>query len=232
MKIKLLENKSLDTTLDHVKGIRLGPMSVIRNCMLSGHFTIDRFSTMNRTTAGKYCGLGCSSYIGRAILGRYCTFGSRVSVAPFNHPTNWLSISEFQYRDCSTIYFDSLPEKDRMHLSTQKSYTEIGNDVWIGDNAVVLMGVKIGTGSIIAVGAVVTHDVPNYAIVGGVPASIIKYRFSPKIISALMGSKWWKCDLHMLTGLNFQKPLQAIHDLEVRKANEDGILPRASSKND
>lgn len=67
----------------------------------------------------------------------------------------------------------------------------IMNDVWIGSKAIVLQGVKIGNGAIIAAGAVVTKDVPSYAIVAGVPARIIKYRFSEDIIKKIENTKWW-----------------------------------------
>ena len=68
----------------------------------------------------------------------------------------------------------------------------IGNDVWIGANAIILPGVKIGDGAIIAAGAVVTKDVDDYAIVGGVPAKLIRYRFSKEVIDKLLKVKWWE----------------------------------------
>ena len=67
----------------------------------------------------------------------------------------------------------------------------IGNDVWIGANVSILPGVYIGDGAVIAAGAVVTKDVEPYAIVGGVPAKVIRYRFSPKEIYILLKIKWW-----------------------------------------
>ncbi|MCB9772158.1 MAG: CatB-related O-acetyltransferase [Candidatus Omnitrophica bacterium] len=70
----------------------------------------------------------------------------------------------------------------------------IGHDVWIGANAVIMPGIKIGHGAIIGASAVVTKDVPPYAIVVGVPAKIIKYRFEPKIIERLLEIKWWDLD--------------------------------------
>ncbi|ELA7570041.1 CatB-related O-acetyltransferase [Vibrio alginolyticus] len=68
----------------------------------------------------------------------------------------------------------------------------IGNDVWIGVNAIILSGVKIGHGSIVAAGSVVTKDVPDYSIVGGNPAKVIKYRFEKHEIKSLLEERWWE----------------------------------------
>ena len=68
----------------------------------------------------------------------------------------------------------------------------LGHDVWIGQRAIVMPGVNIGTGAIVAAGSVVTQDIPPYAIVGGVPAKIIKYRFSDAVIERLLKTEWWR----------------------------------------
>ena len=69
--------------------------------------------------------------------------------------------------------------------------TRIGNDCWIGDKAFLVGGISIGDGAVVLAGAVVTKDVPPYAIVGGVPANIIRYRFDDTTISLMLKSQWW-----------------------------------------
>lgn len=88
-------------------------------------------------------------------------------------------------------YIQSEYDVDHISKLAKNNPVEIGNDVWIGWNAVIMPGVTIGDGAIVAAGAVVTHDVPCYAIVGGVPAKVIKKRFSDEIIKQLMKIKWW-----------------------------------------
>ena len=78
-----------------------------------------------------------------------------------------------------------------MKVDLIKKQLLIGSDVWIGANAVILRGVTVGNGAVIAAGAVVNKDVPSYAIVGGVPAKIIKFRFNDEIIKKLKESKWY-----------------------------------------
>lgn len=80
----------------------------------------------------------------------------------------------------------------------EKQRTSIGHDVWIGARAVVMDGVRIGDGAVIAAGSVITKDVPPYAIVGGVPAKIIRHRFGEELIQQLLIAPWWDDDLATL----------------------------------
>ena len=88
-----------------------------------------------------------------------------------------------------------------------ESFTRItvGNDVWIG-NSVNILGANIGDGAVVAAGAVVTKDVPPYAIVAGVPAEIKRYRFNEKTIARFLRAKWWELELEQLDGLPFRDP--------------------------
>jgi virginiamycin A acetyltransferase len=182
--------------------IRICENAKILDSEIVGNLTIDNSSCINRSTVDRYFGLGCFSYVANSEIGKYCTFGARVSVGAFSHPTDWLSIHEIQYRDTSNIYGCTVI-KNGVNISPKNKRTIIGNDVWIGDNACVRAGVTLGTGSIVGLGAVVVKDVPNYAIVGGNPARILRYRFPENIIRELLTLKWWELSPIELEGINF-----------------------------
>ena len=87
---------------------------------------------------------------------------------------------------------------------------ETGNDVWIGHGAIIKPGVKIGHGAVVAAGAIVTRDVPAYAIVAGVPAKFMRWRFEPKISARIISLAWWDWEHDRLAG--------AIEDMRVLSA--------------
>lgn len=117
---------------------------------------------------------------GNIKIGKYCQFGPFAAINTFNHPINHI-----------TTYINKNLLEGHMSQYKINNETIIGNDVWVGKNAIILGGVTIGDGAIIAAGAVVNQDVPAYHIVGGVPAKIIKKRFSDKIIEELQDLQWW-----------------------------------------
>jgi acetyltransferase-like isoleucine patch superfamily enzyme len=89
----------------------------------------------------------------------------------------------------------------RQNAMDENASVQLGNDVWIGARSVVLDGVTVGDGAIVAAGAVVTGDVPPYAIVGGVPARIIRYRFEEAVIQELVAWRWWDLPMDQLAAL-------------------------------
>lgn len=222
MTLVTIRNESWSTYSEKINdqwNVSLRGGSAIQNCSIRGHLCIDKMSCVNRCTIQGNNGVGCFSYIADTVIGRYSTIASRVSCGAFNHPTDWLSISEFQYRDVGYAY-----EENRWFLADHSlgvSQTVIGHDSWICDNAVVLSGIGIGIGAIVGAGAVVTKHVPPYAIVCGNPARIIRYRFSSDIIEQLLSSKWWELDISDLSGLqldyrDIRECMQAIQSLRDR----------------
>lgn len=120
-------------------------------------------------------------------IGSFCNISNDNVTIAGNHPTSLVSTNTFLYR--KNVGFLN-KDRDISKLAQVRPII-IGNDVWIGANVILLPGITIGDGAIIAAGAVVSRDVPAYSIVGGVPAKVIKYRFEPDIVEKLLESKWW-----------------------------------------
>jgi len=140
-----------------------------------------------------------NTLVQNATIGNYCSIAIDVIIGLGNHPTDKFSTSPIFYRRINSLKIKIL-DKD-LDFDEYKPII-IGSDVWIGARAIIMDGVNIGHGAIIAAGAIVTKDVPAYAIVGGVPAKIIKYRFSKKTIAKLLQSKWWEKDAKEVFTLN------------------------------
>jgi acetyltransferase-like isoleucine patch superfamily enzyme len=165
--------------------------------------------------AGKYFGMNESCFIARATIGAFCAIGARTAINPFNHPSNWLSIHEFQYHPKSFDWVDEYNEFARLERTPDMfAHVRIGNDVWTGHNVNVMAGVNVGDGAIIAAGSVVTKDVPPYAIVAGVPATVKRYRFPEETIERLLRLKWWDLELSDLSGLPFRDVDRCLDMLE------------------
>ena len=129
-------------------------------------------------------------------IGSFCSFGPNTAIVQPHYmgaTTHQFLFSSWRYPDLDKLMPHKKQEEIfKTHIASKK--TVIGNDVWTGRNATILAGVRIGNGAVIGAGAVVTKDVPPYAIVGGVPAKIIKYRFSPEQIEAMEQIQWWNWD--------------------------------------
>lgn len=157
--------------------------------------------------------VGDYSYVGRhcrliyAHVGRFCSIaGDYSQIGMATHSLDYLS--------SSPIFTSPLNATGHKwtDISSSEEYKEvtIGNDVWIGSRVMIMGGVTIGNGAVIGAGAIVTKDVPAYAIVGGVPAKILKYRFPEEVIQRLESLEWWNFDTGVLkSNINlFQSPLE------------------------
>ena len=154
-------------------------------------------------------------------IGRYCSIAKGVSIGEASdHPVNWVSTSGFQYQK---EYFGQ-KGFDQEFEGNKIKRTVIGNDVWIGLGAIIKCGVKIGDGAIVGCGAVVTKDVPPYAVVGGVPAKVIKYRFEPEVIEKLLKLQWWIYDFKNFDGLSFKEIDKFIEIVNKKRAKRQLIF--------
>jgi len=141
------------------------------------------------------------SILGQSSIGRYCSIGTGVRIMGQSHPTDRVTTSTWTYG--SNV--KRLVEND-FGVTPLQSYdvpnepgVRIGNDVWIADNVTFKRNITVHDGAIIAANAVVTKDVPHYAIVAGNPAKVVKYRFPEQIIAALREVKWWEKSPRLLS---------------------------------
>lgn len=148
---------------------------------------INSGATIVDSTIGRYTYTCYDDEIVNCEIGQFCSISDEVVIGGAEHPIDWVSTSPvFQSvkhsgpkRKFSEFDFDGIKK------------TVIGNDVWIGRRAIIKAGVTVGDGAVVGSSSVVTKDVPPYAIVGGVPAKILKYRFDDETIAKLLKSKWW-----------------------------------------
>ena len=170
-------------------------MALVRRTVCGPNFRVDRYSSIDDSSIGAYSYVSHHTEIFRARIGKFCSIGPGCRIGLGTHPTDHISTSPvfFSTREQTGISFVS---KD---LFEESQEITIGNDVWVGANSVILDGVEIGTGAIIAAGAVVTRDVDPYAIVGGVPATRRRMRFSEAQIQHLLRSQWWDWDPEKLS---------------------------------
>jgi acetyltransferase-like isoleucine patch superfamily enzyme len=130
---------------------------------------------------GAYTYIGNFTYITRSTIGRYVSIANNVSIGQGEHDLSRMSTS--------SIFYENPWEM------LTKGECEICSDAWIGVDAIILRGVRVGFGAVVAANAVVTMDVPNFAIVGGVPAKIIRYRFPEETRQKILASAWWNKDV-------------------------------------
>lgn len=176
-------------------------------------------SAISDVTLGAYSYVSPQTVVKRATIGRFTSIGDHCTINPTGHPTDWLSTSSAFYEPGLFGPVDGPRFEGAGPVS-------IGSDVWIGAHAAVMGGVSIGDGAVVAFGAVVTSDVPAYAIVGGVPARLIRYRFPEALVARLVDFAWWRDDVLAARAngieIDWRQPVAALDLLAA--ARRDGRL--------
>jgi acetyltransferase-like isoleucine patch superfamily enzyme len=179
----------------HNKKLSIRYMASLRDCQFGLHNTVYDLAELNETTLGDFSYVGPRSRITRTEVGKFTCIGPDVIVGLGNHPAhNFVSTHPAFFSTHCQAGFTFVSSS----LFDEYEKCKIGNDVWIGARAIVLDGLSIGNGAIIGAGAVVTKDVPAFAVVVGVPAKILRYRFEQSKIEYLEEFKWWDRDVEWL----------------------------------
>ena len=161
--------------INYIINIIRKPLFLRNKNSISIHSVIGRNCYLREVNIGRFSYIASGVYINRSNIGNYCSIAAGVKIGGTEHPWRWGSTS-------FAISLDQLIE----------GWTYIEDDVWIGSNAVLRQGITVGRGSVIGAGSVVLCDVPRYSIVAGVPAKIIKKRFSSKLEAQIINSRFWE----------------------------------------
>ena len=146
------------------------------------HITIEKGTQVDGLTSiGSYTYIGRNCTVTRTKIGRFVSIGDNVTIGPGEHDLSRLSTSSLFY------------ENPYVELTQDECIIE--SDAWIGVDAIIMRGVRVGIGAAVAANAVVTKDIPDYAVVAGVPARVLKYRFDEKKQMQITATQWWIKDL-------------------------------------
>ena len=182
-----------------------------QNCLISGNCSVGAFT---------YFGKNCE--IRNTEIGNYCSISAEVIINPFQHPINFLSTSGFAFGDNGGLgTFDEFKRIKSRKKQNKQGEVKIGNDVWIGRRVIIMAGVHIGDGAIIAANSVVTKDIPPYSIYGGVAAKLIKMRFFPNLVDIISKSSWFDyvLDSKVLGNIDYSNVVESVDIINLHKDN-------------
>ena len=191
--VKLFRNTVINNS-KIADGCSVGDDTTIERCVFETNVAINRRSYINDSFIGRFSYTGINTTINWTKIGRFCSIARNVDIGGFDHDYHKVTtMPEFRFRQIMQGG-GKIPEHEK-----HNDYCEIGNDVWITANAQILHKVKISDGAVVGAGAVVTHNVPPYAIVVGVPARIIGFRCEQHLIDELLNIQWWNWPIFVIT---------------------------------
>jgi phosphonate metabolism protein (transferase hexapeptide repeat family) len=172
------------------------PSAKLIDAQLGAYTEVGARTILNEVTMGDYSYVVNDGQISYTTIGKFCSIAAMIRINPGNHPMHRATQAHFTYR--ASAYFPGESDDSEFFAWRRDHHCTIGHDVWLGHGAIVLPGRNIGTGSVIAAGAIVTKDVAPYTIVAGNPARPVRRRFSQAVEDGLMDLAWWDWDHEML----------------------------------
>jgi phosphonate metabolism protein (transferase hexapeptide repeat family) len=165
------------------------PTANVRDSRLGAWTAVGARTSISESVMGDYSYIVQDSSMIYTEVGKFCSIAAQTRINPGNHPLERVALHHFTYRSRS---YQLGPEDDQEFFAWRRDHKVVlGNDVWVGHGAIILPGVTIGTGAAVGAGAVVSKDVPDFAIVVGVPARVLRFRFPEEIQQKLLRLEWW-----------------------------------------
>lgn len=190
----------------------------VRWTQTTGVLSLEAPVNAAHVTASGRCEIGAFTYTNHhcemleTSVGRYCSIGQNTTINPGVHQIDFLTTHPLGstregvvagMQDSAFFTAAAMTRLDRHTPTRNEGRCRIGHDVWIGAGALILNAAEVGTGAVVGAGAVVTRDIPPFAIVAGSPARIIRFRFEEPLRERILRSQWWRYDLSRLSERNY-----------------------------